>query len=354
MIPAEWATPPPRLSPDDGLAPAASPALASAPHLALNGSEVPFRHLTLAVGDGHELHIEEVGAPSGLPVVFLHGGPGSGCRPAHRRLFDPTRFRSVLFDQRGAGRSRPHGSRVANTTPHLIADLEAIRRELAIERWLVVGGSWGATLGLAYAQRFPQHVAGLVLRAVFLGTRAELDWAFVEGPRRIRPDLYRAFLEVLPPAERADPLPAYWRRILDPDPAIHRPAAWRWHDTERILSEIAPGSPVPGPAERPDGSLPATPFMEAHYFRNECFLKPGELLTEAGRLAGIPGIIVQGRYDLLCPPASAFALAEAWPEARLVFVEGAGHAMTEPGVTEATTAAVEALARRIETESAAA
>ena len=292
----------------------------------------------LAVGDGHELYIEEEGR--GRPIVFLHGGPGSGFRAQHRKLFDANRYRSVFFDQRGAGRSRPKGSLSANTTDHLIADIEAIRIALGIDRWLVVGGSWGATLALAYAERHPDRVAGLVLRAVFLGTRAELNWAFLDGPRQLRPELLAGFLSALPESERADPLPAIWKRILDPDPAIHRPAIWAWHDTERVLSEIAPAARRIEIGHAAAGQLPSTPVFEAHYFSNGCFLAPGQLLAEANRLADIPGAIIQGRYDLLCPPGTSATLAEMWPRSSVRIVEGAGHAMSEPGITEAMTEAI--------------
>ena len=304
----------------------------------------PFHIRWLDVGDGHEIYVEEVGRLDGIPALFLHGGPGSGCRPGQRELFDAARFRAILFDQRGAGRSKSSNRLAANTTDHLVADIERIRTELGIARWLVVGGSWGATLALAYAERHRERVSGLVLRAVFLGTRAELDWAFVEAPRRLRPELYADFVGRLPADERANPLDAYWRRILDPDPAVHTKAAWAWHDAERVLSEVAPARNRLSDMA-PDGSgLPATPFFEAHYFRRDCFLTPNELLDRASRLDGLPGVIVQGRYDLLCPPATSFALAQAWPDARIDMVEGAGHAMTEPGVMAAMSAAVDEIA----------
>ncbi len=202
----------------------------------------PFAPLTselLPVGDGHDLYVESVGRADGVPAVYLHGGPGSGCQADHRRLFDPERFHAILFDQRGAGRSRPKSRREDNTLAHLIADMEAIRQKFGFERWIVVGGSWGATLALAYAQAHPDRVAGLVLRATFLGTRAEIETAFTDVLARFYPNLRDDFLSVLPLAERAQPLDAYWRRILDPDPAVHGPAARAWPDTERILSEHA-------------------------------------------------------------------------------------------------------------------
>jgi len=204
----------------------------------------PFAPLTselLPVGDSHEIYVETVGRADGVPAVYLHGGPGSGCQPDHRRLFDPERFHAVLFDQRGAGKSRPKGRREDNTLPHLIADMEIIREKLGFERWMIVGGSWGATLALAYAQAFPQRVSGVVLRATFLGTRAEIEGGFLDVLPRFHPDLHDDFLSVLPPEERAQPLDAYWRRILDSDPAVHGPVARAWHDTERILSEHTSG-----------------------------------------------------------------------------------------------------------------
>lgn len=305
----------------------------------------PFQPLTtqyLSVGDGHEIYVETVGRVDGIPVVYLHGGPGSGCQPDHRRLFDPLRFHAVLFDQRGAGRSRPKGSRVSNTLPHLIADMELIRETLGFERWLVVGGSWGATLALAYAQTYPQRVSGIVLRATFLGTRDELDGAFLQNLPRFYPELYEDFLAVLPAQERKVPLDAYWRRILDADSAVHAPASRAWHDTERILSEHKPLKTRLDFTSINDDArgLPATPFMEAYYFQNNCFMTPAQLLKNASRLQGIPGRVLQGRYDLLCPPATAYALTRVWREAEVRIVEQAGHSLYDPGVREALAAAI--------------
>src|SRR5471030_76025 len=259
----------------------------------------PFAPLTsqqVSVGDGHDIYVETVGRADGIQAVYLHGGPGSGCQPDHRRLFDPERFHAVLFDQRGAGRSRPKGGREFNTLPHLIADMEIIREKFGFERWMIVGGSWGATLALAYAQTHPDRVSCIVSRATFLGTRAELEGAFIDALPRFYPGLHDDFLSLLSPEERARPLDAYWRRILDTDPAVHGPAARAWHDTERILSEHRSSRARLDLASLGNSrALPVTPFMEAHYFQNDCFMKPGQLLTEAGELKGIPGIIVQGR-----------------------------------------------------------
>jgi proline iminopeptidase len=285
------------------------------------------------VGDGHELCVRSYGTPGRLPVVFLHGGPGSGVQTGHLRLFDQETCHLVAFDQRGAGRSRPERCRKANTTPHLVADLELIRERFGFAAWLVVGGSWGATLALSYAEANPERVLGLVLRAIFLGTRAELDWAFGTGLSMVHPRLHADFLGMLPEEERADPLPAYWRRILDPDAAVHRTFARAWHDTERILSQLAPAHDRLDPetlraAEAPG---PASPYMEAHYFANGCFLD-APILERVGRLAGIPGSLVQGRHDLLCPPGTAYALAEAWADAKLRVVEGVGHGLEHPAL----------------------
>lgn len=311
----------------------------------------PFAPLTselLPVGDNHEIYVESVGRADGIPAVYLHGGPGSGCQPDHRRLFDPTRFRSILFDQRGAGRSRPKASRENNTLAHLIADMEKIREHFGIAHWMVVGGSWGATLALAYAQTHPERVSGIVLRATFLGTRQELNGAFVDVLSRFYPDLNEDFISLLPPEDRDQPLDAYWRRILDPDPNIHAVAARGWHDTERILSEHTPGRVRLDLASgKPSRTLPATPFMEAHYFQNDCFLKPDQLLNHAGKLAGIRGLIVQGRYDLLCPPATAHALNAVWSGSEIRFVEGAGHSLYDPGIKDAVIKAIVDLASGI-------
>ena len=296
----------------------------------------------LPVGDGHSLYVETIGNPNGIPAVFLHGGPGSGCQPSHRELFDPSRFHAVLFDQRGAGRSTPTRERRANTTAHQIADIEVIRRTLGIERWLVVGGSWGATLALAYAERYPERVSGLVLRATFLGTRAELELDFGPTLQGLCPLLYDDFVGLLPEAERGAVLDNYWRRILDPDPAIHRSAAIAWHDTERALSMAKPGAPRLDRAtlSTTTGPLPSTPFMEAYYFSNDCFLAPNQLLRGAATLRGIAGVIVQGELDHLCQPVQAHALATVWPDAAVEMVADAGHALSDPAIAAAVRSAI--------------
>jgi proline iminopeptidase len=291
----------------------------------------------LPVGGGHELCLRTYGTPGKVPVLFLHGGPGSGVQESHLSLFDPSACHLVAFDQRGAGLSRPWRSRHANTIQHLIADIEAIRAHLGQAAWMVVGGSWGATLALAYAEAHPERVLGLVLRATFLGTRAELDWAFLTGPSHLHPALHADFLSMLPADERDDPLPAYWRRILDPDPAVHLPFAAAWHDTERILSQHAPKRTRLDIAaiRAAKGQGAASPYMEAHYFSHDSFLTDAPILGNAARLNGIPGALVQGRYDLLCPPRAAHALASHWPEAQVIEVEAAGHALEDAPIRSA-------------------
>ncbi len=267
-----------------------------------------------------------------FPAIFLHGGPGSGAQHSHRALFDPARHHAFLFDQRGAGRSHPHLLCNANTTQHLIADIEAIRTHFNVKRWIVVGGSWGSTLALAYAEAYPERVIGLVLRAIFLGTRREVEWAFVRAPQIFRPELFADFRDWLPDNERTDPLGAYVRRLTNPDPAIHTPAAHRWNAYERILSELKPNATRLPSEFASDARLPPTPILEAHYIAHDFYLEPDELLSHASRLKDIPGTIIQGRYDLLCPPGSAYALHRAWPKSHLEIIADAGHAMTEPGV----------------------
>ncbi len=296
----------------------------------------PFDAIMLDVGDKHWLYVEQVGNAAGIPALFLHGGPGSGAQHSHRNIFDPDRFHTILFDQRGAGRSHPYLSLDHNDTDRLIQDIEKIRTHFGFEKWLLVGGSWGSTLALAYAQAHPNRVSGLVLRAVFLGTEAEVKWAFEDGPRRFRPDAYADFVSALPEADRQQPTQAYINLLLDPDPVIHKPAADIWHRYERTLSELQPATPTHSTAApAPDARTKPTPIMEAHYIRNRFFLKPNQLLDGMTLLSDIPGAIIQGRYDLLCPPQAAFDIAQRWPGCELTLIDAAGHAMTDPGVAPA-------------------
>jgi proline iminopeptidase len=297
----------------------------------------------LAVGDGHDLHWETAGNPKGKAVVFLHGGPGAGCSPDHRRFFDPAAWRIVLFDQRGAGRSTPAGSLANNTTQALVADIEALRRHLEIERWAVFGGSWGSTLALAYAETHPEAVSALVLRGIFLARPAEIDW-FLFGMGQFFPEEHDRFLAALTETERDDPLANYYRRLTDPDPEVHLPAARAWSRYEGACSTLLPSPETVNAFGRDRLALPLA-RLEAHYFAHRCFLEEGQLLQGVGRLreAGIPGSIVQGRYDVICPPQSAWDLYAAWPEARLSMIPDAGHSAMEPGVRRALVAATDAL-----------
>ena len=300
----------------------------------------PFDARMIKVSDRHWIYVEEIGMRGGRPIVFLHGGPGSGAQLAHRTLFDPARDHAFLFDQRGAGRSHPYLETEDNTTQNLVADIEALRSHFGVEKWLVVGGSWGSTLALAYAEAYPARVSGLVLRAIFLGTSSEVQWAFVDGPKTFRPEAFAAFRDWLPARERRDPLAAYVRRLTDVAAPDRAEAAHVWNAYERILSEINPVTSTIPKSFSKDARVPPTPIIEAHYLANDFFLEPGQLLANADRLAGIPGAIIQGRYDLLCPPANAYALAAAWPGSQLQIIDTAGHAMTEPGVLDAMSAAI--------------
>ncbi|MBI1417186.1 MAG: prolyl aminopeptidase [Limimaricola sp.] len=291
----------------------------------------PFDQRMLDVGDGHRIYVEQCGRPDGLPVVVLHGGPGGGCSPAMRRYFDPAIYRIILFDQRGCGRSRPHASIEANTTWHLVQDIEAIRVRMGIDRWIVFGGSWGATLALIYAQAHPPAVLALVLRGVFLMTQGELDWFYGGGAARFWPDLWRRFADIIPEDERHDLIGAYHRRLFSGDLIQETRFARAWTSWENALASIE-NDGVTG--ESPADYARAFARLENHYFQNMGFLSPDQqILRNMARIAHIPGTIVQGRYDMICPPASADALASAWPRARLNLIGRAGHALSEPGIT---------------------
>jgi proline iminopeptidase len=300
----------------------------------------PSRVFRMRVSDLHELHVEEAGNPSGPPVIFFHGGPGAGLSPIHRRFFDPSYWRVVLFDQRGSGKSTPLGELRENTTWDLVADAERIREHLGIEKWLVFGGSWGSTLGLAYAEKHPGRVTGLVLRGIFLGRRWELEWSYADGVRRIWPDAWEAFLAPLSPRERGSIVAAYHRRLTSEDPGVRAAAALAWNAFEGTASYLVPNGDAPSPEDLARDVALAR--IEAHYFINRSFLETDDhLLRDAGRLRGIPGVIVQGRYDLVCPMQAAWDLAAAWPGARLVVVPAAGHAADEPGIASALVQATE-------------
>ncbi|MDP5308345.1 prolyl aminopeptidase [Paracoccus spongiarum] len=301
----------------------------SATHGRLHTAAEPYDQRMLDVGDGHSLYVEQGGRPDGRAVLVLHGGPGGGCSPFMRRFFDPSHYRSVLFDQRGCGRSRPTASVEANTTQHLIADIERIRHELGIEDWLLFGGSWGATLALAYAESHPARVSGLVLRGVFLGRQSELDWFYGGGAGRFFPDLWARFQEPIPEAERHDMIAAYHSRLFCGDTGRQGRYALPWLMWENALAglQAAPVSHAPADYAR------AFARLENHYFRHGCFLEDNQLLRDRYRIEHLRAVIVQGRYDMVCPPATAHELAQGWPGCDLRIVPASGHALSEPRIS---------------------
>ena len=287
----------------------------------------------LRLDDLHEMYWEESGSPDGVPVLFLHGGPGAGATAAHRRFFDPAAYRIVIHDQRGAGRSRPPGALERNTTPHLVADIEALRELLGIDRFLLFGGSWGSTLALAYAEAHPDRCLGLVLRGVFLGRPEEIDW-FLRGPRRVFPEAWREFAAALPEDERGDLLAGFRRRLADPDPATHMPAARAWSRYEGACSTLL-ASPETVAAFGRDDMAYALARIETHYFANANFMATDALIDGLGRIVHLPCAIIQGRYDMICPAATADELHRAWPGSELTVVPDAGHSAMDPGIRAA-------------------
>jgi proline iminopeptidase len=290
----------------------------------------PFDQRMMDVGQGHRIYMEQCGNPDGIPVVVLHGGPGGGCSPAMRRYFDPAVYRVILFDQRGCGRSRPHAAVKNNTTWHLVDDIEAIRDALEIDTWIVFGGSWGATLSLIYAQTHPDHVSQLVLRGVFLMTQSELDWFYGGGAGKFWPEVWARFEQLIPEGERDDLIAAYHRRLFSGDMPLETRYARAWSAWENALASIhsnGNGGEAPGEYAR------AFARLENHYFINAGFLEfDGQILAHMDRIAHIPGVIVQGRYDMICPPESAYSIANVWPACDLKMVTNAGHALSEPGI----------------------
>jgi proline iminopeptidase len=292
----------------------------------------PYRTGHLRLDGHHTMYWEESGNRPGPPVLFLHGGPGAGATPAHRRFFDPSFWRIVIFDQRGSGRSTPLGAIDDNSPDHLVGDIERLRQELGIARWVVFGGSWGSTLALHYAETHPERVRGLILRGVFLCRGCEIDW-FLHGMRAVFPEAWRAFTGFLPEPERDDLLGNYYRRLIDPDPRIHMPAARAWSVYEGACSTLLP-NPETVAAFGEDRLALGLARIEAHYFTWHLFPPERDLIARIGRIRHLPGVIVQGRYDMVCPVKSADELARAWPEAEYVIVRDAGHSAMEPGVRE--------------------
>ena len=302
----------------------------------------PYASGRLAVGSGHVLYWEMCGNPRGLPVLFLHGGPGGGCSPHDRRYFDPSRYRIVLFDQRGCGRSTPAGALASNTTAHLINDIEALREELNIDRWLLFGGSWGATLALAYAEQHPQRLSAMVLRGVFTARQCELDWLYRRGASQIFPEAWARFAAFIPDGERTDLIRAYHARLTSGDTVIEAAAAHAWCLWEDTIATLLTSPPSFNEAE-----LRSLARIEAHYFLHQAFLEEGQLITNAPRLRSIPGIIVQGRYDTVTPPDTAWSLHQMWPGSTLRIVPDAGHASSEPGIRRELIAATDALCTQL-------
>ena len=305
----------------------------------------PYASGMLELDAPHRMYYEQSGNPRGVPVVFLHGGPGAGASAVHRQFFDPAFYRIVVLDQRGAGRSTPLGCLENNTTPRLIADLERLRNHLGIDRWMVFGGSWGSTLALAYAEHHPERVRALVLRGIFLCRKSEIDW-FLYGLKAIFPEAWRTFAHYIPESERGDLLTAYHKRLVDPDPAVHMPAARSWSVYEGSCSTL-----LPNPALVADFASDRVALglarIEAHYFRHDIFLPENFLLDNVARLKRIPGVIVQGRYDIVCPTVSADDLHQVWPEAEYLVVPDAGHSAFEPGIRSRLVAATESFKSRI-------
>lgn len=305
----------------------------------------PYDHGMLDVGDGHHVYWELCGNPNGKPVVFLHGGPGGGCTPTQRRLFDPEKYRILLFDQRGCGRSTPYASLEANTTWHLVADVERLREMIGADKWMVFGGSWGSTLALAYAETHPERVTELVLRGIFTLRRSELLWYYQEGASWIFPDKWEAFLAPIPEEERGDLMAAYRKRLTDPNPAVQARAARAWSLWEGETITLLHNQ---GYSDQFGDEHYAIAFarIENHYFVHEGWFEDGQLIRNAHRLKGIPGVIIQGRYDIATPPKTAWDLHKAWPEAQFIMVPDAGHAVSEPGITHHLIEATDAFARR--------
>ncbi len=301
----------------------------------------PYSAGMLKLDAVHKMYWEQSGNPDGVPVAFLHGGPGAGASPAHRRFFDPAHYRIVIFDQRGAGRSTPLGELKENTTPHLIADIERLRIHLGIKRWLVFGGSWGSTLALAYGEAHPDSCTGFILRGIFLCRRSEIDW-FLYGLRALFPEPWRAFTALIPENERSNLLAAYYKRLSDPDPDVHLPAARAWSTYEGACSTLRP-SPETVSYFAADRVALGLARIEAHYFSHDIFLPENSLLENVGRIRQLPCLIVQGRYDAVCPIVSADELHLAWPEATYIVVADAGHSAWEPGITAELVKATEQL-----------
>jgi len=310
----------------------------------------PYQRHSLKVSELHELYIDEAGDPDGVPVLFIHGGPGSGCDASSRRFYDPAFYRIVTFDQRGCGRSTPHGELSDNTTHDLIADMEAIREHLGIESWVLFGGSWGSTLSLLYAQHHPQRVKALILRGIFLCRQRDFDWLYKEGANRIFPDYWEEFIKPIPQSERGDLAQAYYSRLLGDDELLRMGVAKAWSAWEGNCSKLRPSSTALAKFTKPHNAL-AMARIETHYFVNKGFIDENHILNSMQSIKDIPGRIVHGRYDMVCPLDNALSLHQQWPNSELVIVRDAGHSASEPGTVDALIRVVADIAKQLKSAS---
>jgi proline iminopeptidase len=301
----------------------------------------------LKTDDGHEVYYEESGSLDGTPVIFLHGGPGSGCSSVHRRYFDPEKYRIILMDQRGCGRSKPHASLKNNTTQHLITDIEAIREALNIKKWVVMGGSWGVTLALAYAESHPQQVLGMILRGVFLGRKQDVDWLYSDGTRRVFPDYWQEFVQPIPKNEQGNIVSAFHKRLTGQNELAKMGAAKAWSFWEAKVATLDPNSSVVDHFSNPHLAM-GMARISTHYFLNNCFLEENQLIQNAHQLKGIPGIIVHGRYDMLCPLENAWTLQSVWQDSEIHIIRDAGHSATEVGIIDGLVRATKLMTKELE------
>lgn len=306
----------------------------------------PYVRHTIEVESPHHIYVEECGSPSGIPVLFVHGGPGGGCQPCHRQYFDPRRYRIILFDQRGCGRSTPHAELEGNTTQALLSDMEALRERLGIDRWLLFGGSWGATLSLIYAAACPERVLGLVLRGIFLCRRQDIRWFYQDGASHLFPDYWQDFVAPVPHSQRTDMVSAYYRLLTGDNEVARLSAARAWSTWEARTSTLRAS---PSLVQHFSDAYVALSMarIECHYFINDCFVAPNHILDNAGTLKTLPGTIVQGRYDVVCPMEQAYALHRVWPQAQFEVIDDAGHSAGEPGIVDALVKATDDFAERL-------
>ena len=311
----------------------------------------PNQSYQLDTDDGHQVYYEESGTLEGIPIVLLHGGPGAGTDPSHRRYCDPEKYRIILIDQRGAGRSTPHASLENNTTQHLIKDLEAIRQALKIEKWVVMGGSWGATLAIAYAESHPQKISGLILRGTFLGRKEDIQWLYSEGTRRVFPDYWQEFISPIPEEEQEDIVAAYYKRLTGQNELAKMGAAKAWATWEGKVATLEPNNSFVEHLAKPHLAM-GMARISAHYFSNHCFLEENQLLKNAHQLKGIRGIIVHGRYDMLCPVENAWSLQSVWQDAEVRIIRDAGHSASEASIIDGLVRATKSMSQALDYDAA--